>query len=398
MNEEEEEEDSEDVDVEEQKPIDEDDYDDEEDDDMEEIVPFQSAIKFNIKESSQTPIKWEANTDTIVTPKAQSRSLEDVSEQAQYKLESYEDHKGYSFQTHRLISESPKPKTETPKPEASTSQPQPKDDNDASSSESGDETWSHSPPFGNPIILEDSAPSTPATPSNPTKTQPTEPESWDAAQEMNAHEEEGEFARFAAQVRGRDVNEVRKEIDEEIRQLNQQRKAAMRDSDEITQEMKPRSRILAEYLAHGYVVGDATIEQAIELDKKHEVSSRFLDTLQNLDKKYHATDRAKATDQTYGISQRANSIFGGLNSYFEQAKDTPTGKRVAKFYLLGSKEVQDIHNEARRLAELKKQEHGGSAYKAAGFERFFGKGKPAAAPESSTTGEKSAPAADTKTG
>ena len=54
---------------------------------------------------------------------------------------------------------------------------------------------------------------------------------------MNAHEEEGEFARFAAQVRGRDVNEVRKEIDEEIRQLNQQRKAAMRDSDEITQTM-----------------------------------------------------------------------------------------------------------------------------------------------------------------
>ena len=213
------------------------DADDEEDDDMEEIVPFQSAIKFNIKESSQTPIKWEANTDTIVTPKAQSRSLEDVSERVQYKLESYEDHKGYSFQTHRLISESPKPKTETPKPEASTSQPQPKDDNDASSSESGDETWSHSPPFGKPIILEDSAPSTPATPSNPTKTQPTEPESWDAAQEMNAHEEEGEFARFAAQVRGRDVNEVRKEIDEEIRQLNQQRKAAMRDSDEITQTM-----------------------------------------------------------------------------------------------------------------------------------------------------------------
>jgi hypothetical protein len=44
-----------------------------------------------------------------------------------------------------------------------------------------------------------------------------------------------------------------------------------RDTDEITQEEKPRSRILAEYLANGYVVGDATIQRAIELDNKQYV-------------------------------------------------------------------------------------------------------------------------------
>ncbi|KAH8887639.1 hypothetical protein GQ53DRAFT_749706 [Thozetella sp. PMI_491] len=87
-----------------------------------------------------------------------------------------------------------------------------------------------------------------------------------------------------------------------------------RDSDEITQEEKPRSRILAEYLAHGYLVADTGLQRAIALDEKHGVSNRFLGTLQNLDKKYHATDRAKATDQSYGISQRANSLFTGLNS------------------------------------------------------------------------------------
>lgn len=47
---------------------------------------------------------------------------------------------------------------------------------------------------------------------------------------------------------------------------------ADRDTDEITQEEKPRSRILAEYLAHGYVVGDAAIQRAIELDHKQYVS------------------------------------------------------------------------------------------------------------------------------
>ncbi|TFK33242.1 hypothetical protein BDQ12DRAFT_691478 [Crucibulum laeve] len=64
-----------------------------------------------------------------------------------------------------------------------------------------------------------------------------EHENWDAANEMDAHAEEGEFARFMSQVKGKDLNDVRKEIDEEIKTLNDQRKAAMRDSEDITQQM-----------------------------------------------------------------------------------------------------------------------------------------------------------------
>lgn len=180
---------------------------------------------------------------------------------------------------------------------------------------------------------------------------------------------------------------------------------AERESDDITQEEKPRARILAEYLAHGYVVGDAAIERAIELDTKHEVSNRFLTTLQGLDQKYHATDRARATDQSYGISQRAGHFWTGLGSYFEKASTTPTGRKIVKFYTDGSRQVQDIHAEARRLADLKKEEHGGSAYKAAGLERVFGKEKPkeegaaaAAGTTPAATTEATAPAADTKTG
>ncbi|KAK6956922.1 hypothetical protein Daesc_002204 [Daldinia eschscholtzii] len=98
---------------------------------------------------------------------------------------------------------------------------------------------------------------------------------------------------------------------------------ADRDTDEITQEEKPRSRILAEYLAHGYVIGDAALQRAIELDHKHGVTNRFMNTLMNLDQKYHATERAKATDQSYGISNRASSLFSGLSSYFEKAANSP---------------------------------------------------------------------------
>lgn len=165
-----------------------------------------------------------------------------------------------------------------------------------------------------------------------------------------------------------------------------------RDSDEITQEEKPRSRILAEYLAHGYVVADAGLKKAIDLDEKHGVTQRFFDTLTNLDKKYHATDRAKTADQSYGISQRVSGLFSSLNSYFEKAADTPTGQRVVNFYTQGQRQVTDIHNEARRLAELKKKENGGSAYKAAGLHKVFGAEKESAKPSSGSAAPGSAPA------
>ncbi|KAI0477430.1 hypothetical protein GGR56DRAFT_637278 [Xylariaceae sp. FL0804] len=177
-----------------------------------------------------------------------------------------------------------------------------------------------------------------------------------------------------------------------------------RDTDTITQEEKPRSRILAEYLAHGYVVGDATLQRAIDLDHTHGVTTRFMNTLTSLDQKYHATDRAKAADQSYGISTRANSIFNGLSSYFEKATSSPTGQKLVKFYTDGSRQVQDIHAEARRLAELKKDEHGGSAYKASGLERVFGKEKekteasPAAGATSGTTPSDTTPAPGPKAG
>ncbi|RDA90916.1 hypothetical protein CP533_4447 [Ophiocordyceps camponoti-saundersi (nom. inval.)] len=156
------------------------------------------------------------------------------------------------------------------------------------------------------------------------------------------------------------------------------------DDMNLSQEEKPRARVIAEYMANGYVIGDAAIQRAIQLDNKHGVSSRFVNTLQNLDRKYHASDRAKATNESYGISQRANTWYNGIGSYFERASNTPTGRKLVKFYEDGARQVQDIHVEARRLADLKKEEHGGSAYKASGLERVFGKEKEAQ-PSTTTT-------------
>ncbi|MCJ1409945.1 hypothetical protein MMC19_004029 [Ptychographa xylographoides] len=130
--------------------------------------------------------------------------------------------------------------------------------------------------------------------------------------------------------------------------------------EEIGQEDKPRSRIVAEYLAHGYVLSDTAIQRAIALDQKHGVSTRFTNYLATVDSKYKATDKAKGIDSTYGITDKATTAWSGLNSYFEKALGTPTGQKLAGFYTMGDKQVRDIHAEARRLADIKSGKSSGS--------------------------------------
>ena len=129
--------------------------------------------------------------------------------------------------------------------------------------------------------------------------------------------------------------------------------AEKEDEHEIAQEDKPRSRIFAEYLAHGYVLSDNAIQKAIALDQKHGFSNRFTSALANFDKKYNATERAKGFDQSYQISNKAVSGWRGLSHYFEKALEHPSGQKLRDFYAQTDKQVRDIHNEARRLADLK---------------------------------------------
>lgn len=131
-------------------------------------------------------------------------------------------------------------------------------------------------------------------------------------------------------------------------------------SDDVAQEDKPRSRIFAEYLAHGYVLSDKAIERAIQLDQQHGISNRFSSALNQFDSKYKASERVQAVDQQYGISARAQDGWRGLSSYFEKAGGTPTGQRLRDFYMQGQKQVLDVHNEARHLAGLKSGKSGNS--------------------------------------
>lgn len=123
----------------------------------------------------------------------------------------------------------------------------------------------------------------------------------------------------------------------------------------IEQEEKPRARIVAEYLAHGYTISDTAIEKALAIDQQHGISSKFTNALTNFDQRFQATQKAQAVDSKLGLTQKGTAVWQGLYSYYDKAASTPTGQKLRQFYETGNKTVLDVHNEARHLADLKKE-------------------------------------------
>ncbi|KAK0503795.1 hypothetical protein EDD18DRAFT_1130735 [Armillaria luteobubalina] len=131
----------------------------------------------------------------------------------------------------------------------------------------------------------------------------------------------------------------------------------------LQQSDKPRAGIAAEYLAKGYTLSDQILQRAIEIDNKQGISKRFLEYIHSLDSKLGertlgpdktisgkvhetvtaAAQQAKTVDAEKGISKTAGT-------YYEKALASPFGIKVKEFYTTTSKQVHDIHEEARRIA------------------------------------------------
>ncbi|EEB09797.1 RNA-binding protein Vip1 [Schizosaccharomyces japonicus yFS275] len=127
-----------------------------------------------------------------------------------------------------------------------------------------------------------------------------------------------------------------------------------------TQEEKPRAAIFAELLSRGYHLSDVTIEKGLELDQKHGVSSRFKGLLEsalagvkNMDARYHVSEKANEIDNKLSISNRFHRTAAFLNGYIQRAMDTNAGQKVQSAFNEGRSHILGIHNEARRLADLK---------------------------------------------
>ncbi|CAH2355157.1 putative protein Vip1p [[Candida] railenensis] len=136
--------------------------------------------------------------------------------------------------------------------------------------------------------------------------------------------------------------------------------------DDVSQEEKPKYAIMAQLLSSGYVVSDQLIDRAIQTDSQKGYSTKFMSFLDKLDNKFV---HSKVPDSTANktVESAQNTLSGWTNAfnkssykntldhYYESAASHPYGKKVASFYKTLAKDAQSVHEEARRLAELKKK-------------------------------------------
>jgi len=140
------------------------------------------------------------------------------------------------------------------------------------------------------------------------------------------------------------------------------------------QSDKPRAGIAAEYLAKGYMLHDHILQRAIDIDNQRGISKRFLNYLSSIDTSLgsrllgeNQTVSGKAQEQVNYATAQAKAIDekGGYlktaSDYYSKALASPLGQKVFAFYTTTSKQVLDIHEEAKRIQEQHKAAAGGSS-------------------------------------
>lgn len=128
--------------------------------------------------------------------------------------------------------------------------------------------------------------------------------------------------------------------------------------DDVEQEEKPKYAIMAQLLAQGYGISDNIIEKSITFDKDHGYSTKFKTFLTNLDEKYiHLNDPNSKSSQILGdLKSSGQNYYNKLGRYFDKVSTHPYGMKIHEFYKNLAADVKDVHKEAKRLNELKKEQ------------------------------------------
>lgn len=142
--------------------------------------------------------------------------------------------------------------------------------------------------------------------------------------------------------------------------------ATSAEHEPLNQEDKPRSAIVAEILAEGYTLSDSVVQKAIEADKQYGISQRFLSFFNPLRERVgtqaaptiqRAETKARELDEKHGLSLKAHAGWIIGEKYYFAALNSSIGQKVNSFYTTVAKEIQDIRDEAKRIAENKKSLH-----------------------------------------
>lgn len=148
-------------------------------------------------------------------------------------------------------------------------------------------------------------------------------------------------------------------VDNKLSQENDAIVTGDKNYDDVEQEEKPKYAIFAQLLADGYVVSDQVINKGIEFDKKNGISQKFNDFITSLDKKYvHSDDPDSKFNQQVQKAQESYAKSGldlKLRKYFEDASKLSLGLKIHEYYTSFVKDVNQVHQEAVRLANIKKK-------------------------------------------
>jgi len=130
------------------------------------------------------------------------------------------------------------------------------------------------------------------------------------------------------------------------------------DDQDESQEAKPKSRILAEYLAAGYQLQDHVIAKGLEYDQKYNLSDKvktylvqLQETVKQLDDKYKVsetvTTKAGEIDSKYSVQDKVKLTV-------EQVQQHPVAQRVQGIATQTYSQVLAVHELAKRIAAEKK--------------------------------------------
>ncbi|RCI06423.1 hypothetical protein CU098_012417 [Rhizopus stolonifer] len=123
--------------------------------------------------------------------------------------------------------------------------------------------------------------------------------------------------------------------------------------EQETQDTKPKTHIIAEILANGYILQDQVVAKGLEYDHKYNLSSRFtsyLNTLtsnmKHIDAKYRIWNKACDIEHKYKIHETVQSTA-------QLALQSSTGQKVEKMATQTLAQIAAVHYEAKKIQHEK---------------------------------------------
>ncbi|KAI8992493.1 hypothetical protein BDB01DRAFT_778642 [Pilobolus umbonatus] len=126
------------------------------------------------------------------------------------------------------------------------------------------------------------------------------------------------------------------------------------------QESKPKTRIVAEILAKGYILQDQVVAKGLEFDTKYNFSSRLnsylsaiTSNVKQIDEKYRIWDKAVEIDHKFNIQEKIHNAAQTAQTTVQDALQSPTGQKLEHIASQTFAQIAAVHYEAKNIQNEK---------------------------------------------